>query len=126
LPRFACRIHCSLLSFEVKHDPAHVLHWMMESPHVPILAVVLYGIGIVLGQSYFRDRPAWNWRQTMSIWNLGLAVFSFIGFIRVLPYTVHILGTNTLQQALCTDPESTYGSGSTGLWVNLFILSKFP
>ena len=27
---------------------------------------------------------------------------------------------------LCLDPRSMYGSGSTGLWVQLFILSKLP
>jgi hypothetical protein len=30
------------------------------------------------------------------------------------------------KENFCMDPESSYGSGSTGLWVQLFILSKFP
>lgn len=99
---------------------------MMDSPMVPIVAVLLYGVGIVAGKAYFKNRSPWNWRGAMSLWNLGLSVFSAIGFVRVLPYTLHILATNSMQQALCTDPEHTYGSGSTGLWVQMFILSKFP
>ena len=99
---------------------------MMDFPMVPILAVVLYGVGIVLGKAYFKDRAPWNWRSAMSVWNLGLALFSAFGFVRILPYTIHILLTNSVSRALCTDPEFTYGSGSTGLWVQLFVLSKFP
>ena len=113
-------------SWEVKYQPGHVLHLMMESPWVPIVAVLLYGVGIVTGKAYFRNRSPWNWRSAMSLWNLGLSVFSAIGFLRVLPYTIYILANNSIHQALCTDPEHTYGSGSTGLWVQLFILSKFP
>ena len=113
-------------SFEIRHEPAHVLHLMMDTPWVPILAISLYCIGIVVGKAYFKDRDPWNWRRLMSVWNLGLSVFSAIGFLRVLPYTLHILTTNSLEQMLCTDPEHTYGSGSTGLWVQMFILSKFP
>lgn len=112
--------------FELNYEPAPVLHWMMDAPMVPIVAVLLYGIGIVAGKAYFKNRSPWNWRGAMSLWNLGLSVFSAIGFVRVLPYTLHILATNSMQQALCTDPENTYGSGSTGLWVQMFILSKFP
>lgn len=112
--------------FEIRHEPAHVLHLMMDTPWVPILAISLYCIGIVVGKAYFKDRDPWNWRRLMSMWNLGLSVFSAIGFLRVLPYTLHILTTNSLEQMLCTDPEHTYGSGSTGLWVQMFILSKFP
>jgi elongation of very long chain fatty acids protein 6 len=115
-----------LESFEVDYEPAGVLHWMMDSPMVPIIAVILYGLGIVLGKAYFKNRNPWNWRSAMSLWNLGLSVFSAIGFVRVLPYTIHILMTNSVASALCTDPEHTYGSGSTGLWVQLFVLSKFP
>ena len=93
---------------------------------IPIVAVALYGLFIGLGKWYFSSRPAWSWRRTLAFWNLGLSVFSWIGMARTLPQLVHNLSTMSLRDNLCLDPRMTYGSGSTGLWVQLFILSKFP
>lgn len=99
---------------------------MQNHPMVPVAGCLLYGVFIVLGQFYFDTRPRWNWRYTMAGWNLFLSSFSFLGMVRTLPHLVHNLSTMSLHENLCHDPRSTYGSGSTGLWVQLFILSKFP
>jgi len=69
----------------------------------------------------------WQWRKTMALWNLCLAVFSGIGFVRVFPQFVHNYFVRfSLHENLCEDPQETYGSGATGVWVMLFVLSKFP
>jgi len=60
------------------------------------------------------------------VWNFSLSLFSFIGLSRTLHQLVHNLHKDSLWDNLCNDPESQFGSGSTGLWVQLFILSKFP
>lgn len=99
---------------------------MVANPLVPIIAVVLYGVFIVTGRSYFKDRPAWNWRTSLALWNLGLSVFSAIGFCRVFPQLVHDFYYYSVTENFCFDPENFYGSGATGLWVQLFVLSKFP
>ena len=99
---------------------------MVDNPWIPILAVTLYGVGIVLGKQYFANRPAWNWRNTMALWNFSLSVFSALGFVRTLPQLLHNLFSYTLTENLCLDPESHYGSGGTGFWVQVFCLSKFP
>ena len=62
----------------------------------------------------------------MAAWNLGLSLFSWMGMFRTLPQLLHNLTTMSIRDNLCLDPTETYGSGSTGLWVQLFILSKFP
>jgi elongation of very long chain fatty acids protein 6 len=93
---------------------------------VPIIAVVLYGVFIAVGRSYFQGRPALNWRMSMALWNLFLSVFSAIGFCRVVPQLVHNFYHYSVAENFCFDPESFYGSGATGLWVQLFVLSKFP
>ena len=92
---------------------------------VPVVVVLSYGLLIVLGQEAMRNRPAWNWRRAMAVWNLSLSLFSWIGTIRTAPQLVHNLSTMSFRDNLCLDPSTTYGSGSTGLWVQLFILSKF-
>lgn len=112
--------------WEIGYDPVAVRDRMVKSPWVPILACLLYGLLIVVGQAHFSTRPPWNFRRLLAVWNFGLSVFSFIGFIRVLPAIGHLWTHYGWQENFCMDPESHYGSGSTGLWVQLFILSKFP
>lgn len=90
------------------------------------MACLLYGLFIVAGKAYFSTRPPWNLRRLLALWNLSLSVFSFVGLVRVFPAIVHLWATYTSKENFCMDPESSFGSGSTGLWVQLFILSKFP
>jgi hypothetical protein len=113
-------------SFEKYYDPVPGITWIQQHPLVPIAACVLYVSMIVAGQAYFANRARWNWRYTLAAWNLFLSVFSFTGMARTLPQLVHNLATMSLRDNLCLDPRSTYGSGSSGLWIQLFIVSKFP
>ena len=113
-------------SFEIDYDPVFVRDKMINNAWIPLVAITLYAIGIVGGKAYFANRPAWNWRKGMAMWNLGLSIFSGIGFLRTFPQLVHNLIHYTATENLCHDPESQYGSGATGLWVQMFILSKIP
>ena len=99
---------------------------MQNHPMVPIMACVCYGIFIVVGRALMADRPRFNWRYTLAAWNLFLSVFSILGMLRTLPHLLYNLSTMSLMDNLCRDPRATYGSGSTGLWIQFFILSKFP
>jgi elongation of very long chain fatty acids protein 6 len=113
-------------SFEKYYDPMPVLHWMQQRPAIPVVTCVLYMALIFGGKYYFSSRPAWKWRYTMAMWNLFLSAFSTMGMLRTLPPLLHNLSVMSLRDNLCLDPRSTYGSGSTGLWVQFFVLSKFP
>lgn len=118
--------HVVLNRFEKQYDPIYVLNWMREHPMVPVFACVVYGVLIVWGQHVMAKREPWNWRRTMALWNLSLSLFSWFGMFRTAPQLVHNLYHMSVRDNLCLDPRATYGSGSTGLWVQLFILSKFP
>ena len=113
-------------SFEKYYDPIPVSNWMVGHPLLPIVTCVLYAVLIVAGQAYFDTRERWHWRYTMAAWNLFLSVFSFIGMLRTSVHLVHNLTTRSVHDNFCHNPQEAYGSGSTGLWVQLFILSKFP
>lgn len=113
-------------NFEATYDPTPVFGWMQEHNFVPIIAVALYGIFIVFGREYMSTRESFRVRKVLALWNLFLSVFSFIGMLRTAPNLVHNLATLSLRDNLCLDPVTTYGSGSTGLWTVLFVLSKFP
>eukprot|EP00546_Thalassionema_frauenfeldii_P004418 CAMPEP_0178914296 /NCGR_PEP_ID=MMETSP0786-20121207/11345_1 /TAXON_ID=186022 /ORGANISM="Thalassionema frauenfeldii, Strain CCMP 1798" /LENGTH=288 /DNA_ID=CAMNT_0020587185 /DNA_START=79 /DNA_END=945 /DNA_ORIENTATION=- len=112
--------------FEEGYDPVPVRDLLVDHPFVPIVACSLYGIGILVGRAYLKDKDPCNWRSLLTVWNFLLATFSAIGFLRTLPYLLHIFATYSFEQVFCTDPENGYGCGSTGLWVQLFCLSKFP
>lgn len=112
--------------FEKKYDPIPVLEWMRAHPIFPMVAVVVYVVLIFGGQYAMRNKEPWNLRGLMALWNLSLSVFSWIGMSRTLPQLAHNLYHASLRDNLCLDPRITYGSGSSGLWVQLFILSKFP
>lgn len=99
---------------------------MREHPGIPFAACLVYALFIVLGQRFFASRKAWNWRGPMAAWNLGLSAFSFVGLTRSLPQLIHNYTHYSLAENFCVDPESHFGSGSTGLWVLLFTFSKFP
>lgn len=60
------------------------------------------------------------------MWNFSLSLFSWIGAFRTAPQLIHNLSTMSLRDNVCMNPEISFGSGSSGLWVQLFILSKFP
>jgi hypothetical protein len=99
---------------------------MESQPLLPIVVCALYAILIFGGQYLMENSESWKWRRSMAAWNLFLSVFSGIGMLRTLPQLLHNLATMSVRDNLCRDPRETYGSGSTGLWVQLFILSKFP
>ena len=116
-------------SFEKYYDPMPVLHWMQRHPFIPIWTCLIYLIGITTGQYYMKHqvrKQRFHFRSTLAIWNFVLSTFSFIGMIRTVPQLLHNLMTLSLRDNVCLDPRATYGSGSTGLWIQLFVLSKFP
>lgn len=126
---FTC-VHPTLaklyLPFEKYYDPAPTLLWMQDRPMIPIWACILYAVLIVIGRSYMANRPAYSWRKVLAAWNFSLSLFSWIGAFRTAPQLYYNLMSYSLRSNMCDNPAALYGSGSTGLWVQLFILSKFP
>ena len=117
----------TMTSFEAGYDPIFVRDLMRENPWVPFVAIAGYGIMIGVGKTYFKNRDPWSMRTTLALWNLGLSVFSVVGFCRVAPCLAHNLYYYTLTENLCFDPEQMFGSDRmVGTWVQFFVLSKFP
>jgi hypothetical protein len=112
--------------FEKNYDAVIFRDWMLANPWVPGVTLLLYCGGILAGKAYFRNREPWNLRRSMALWNLGLSVFSCIGFSRVFPHLMHQWTTYTWRENMCHDPESNVGCGSTGFWTQAFLISKFP
>mmetsp|Transcript_15783 Transcript_15783/g.19247 ORF Transcript_15783/g.19247 Transcript_15783/m.19247 type:complete len:292 (+) Transcript_15783:60-935(+) len=114
------------MDWEKYYDPIPVLNWMQTMNILPISAIVAYCALCIIGRKVMASKEARKWRKYLAVWNFSLSLFSWIGAFRTAPQLLHNLSTMSLRDNLCQDPRMTYGSGSTGLWVQLFVLSKFP
>ena len=114
------------IRWEWQYDLVPLRDYMVANPWIPFAACILYGVLIVLGRAYFSTRDPWSWRKCLALWNLALSVFSAIGFVRASAQLIHNLSHYPLHDIFCNDPENSYGSGVTGVWVQFFCLSKFP
>jgi len=114
------------LPFEKFYDPAEMAGLMQRAPMFPVWACAFYLLAITLGRAHMARNPAWSWRKVLAAWNFSLSLFSTIGALRTAPHLLHHLASYPLRDVFCGDAREMFGSGSTGLWVQLFILSKFP
>lgn len=114
----------SYLQYEKCFHANYWVEWSRENPMVPIVAVILYATIIYTSYQYMKDKKPFNWKRAMALWNLGLSVFSFMCMIRSIPHLFHIMFTEGPRDLVCVKPTETYGHGSTGLWITLFVYSK--
>lgn len=110
--------------FEMNWRPFWILNYMQTNTWIPFLSLILYAVMIVGGTKYFENRKAWNLKTPLMLWNLGLALFSFIGFIRVFPVVAHITLNYTWEENICFEPMAHSGNNEAGVWIMFFSLSK--
>jgi len=113
------------LEFEKCFSAVSALKWAEKRSVWPVAAVVVYAVCVFSGKRWMEDRKPFSWKFIMGAWNLFLCVFSFLCVARVLPHALHNLSVGEPRDLLCISPETTYGHGSTGLWITLFVASKF-
>merc|ERR1719495_644240 len=71
------------------------------------------------------SRPAYQLRNLLAAWSAFLAIFSIIGFLRVLPEFLHTLTYGGLYKSIC-DPSFIHANKVSSFWTWLFTLSKMP
>lgn len=104
--------------------PYWLFYWLGDSSWLPIVSVILYGLMIVGGQRYFKDRKPWNMKTALKLWNLSLSIFSVCGFTRLLFPVIHMSLNYTMKENLCMNPFSHSGHNEAGVWGFLMIISK--
>jgi elongation of very long chain fatty acids protein 6 len=112
--------------FEHNYDTVPGLEFAKNHPYMPLVIVACYIGGCSYGSAYMATRKAFDLRGFLSYWNLALSVFSYIGATRTVPHLLYNLTTMSLRENLCNESRSSFGTGATGLWVQLFIFSKIP
>lgn len=104
---------------------APAVAWSRRWWWVSYVASSCYLVGLSLGTSSMRDKAPYSPETALVFWNLLLFVFSFVGMLRTLPHLVLIISEFGLEYTVCRNARSSYGNGPVGLWVFLFILSKY-
>lgn len=112
--------------WERQVDVVPVSALMKDNNWIPVTCVIVYGVLILWGIPFMRDRKPFDLRWSLAAWNLFLSAFSFFGMVRTWPHVAYNLWSIGFEQTLCTPAIKTYGCGATGLWVGLFIISKIP
>eukprot|EP00669_Euglena_mutabilis_P006694 TRINITY_DN220_c0_g1_i1.p1 TRINITY_DN220_c0_g1~~TRINITY_DN220_c0_g1_i1.p1 ORF type:complete len:262 (-),score=92.92 TRINITY_DN220_c0_g1_i1:389-1174(-) len=99
---------------------------MKVSPWLPIVSVVLYLALCYFGPKLMENHKPFGLRGPLVLWNFGLSLFSIIGAYRTVPHLLYLLAYTPFRDTICTDPVANWGTGATGIWVQMFILSKIP
>jgi elongation of very long chain fatty acids protein 6 len=110
----------------LNYKQARDYYFIANNSWIPVLAIFLYGLMITLGPKYFENKKPWNLRKTMAAWNLGLSVFSAIGFCRVLPMLIHLWTHYSFEENFCTEAGQLVGQGPHTMWLQAFVVSKIP
>eukprot|EP00923_Selenidium_pygospionis_P015036 GHVN01026096.1.p1 GENE.GHVN01026096.1~~GHVN01026096.1.p1 ORF type:complete len:396 (+),score=51.23 GHVN01026096.1:115-1188(+) len=89
------------------------------------IASVIYLASIWFGQMFMASRKPFDLRRPLKYWNLFLAVFSLIGALRTGPHLLYMALNHGLDLVFCSPPAFTYAHDPCGLWVVLFVYSKY-
>ena len=92
---------------------------------VPVLVSIVYALLVPLGQRIMKNRAPMGLRYPLFLWNLGLAIFSIIGTLRVLPTFLYGIARNGFTYYICREAAVGFGRGPIGFWSVLFVLSKY-
>lgn len=112
--------------YEMYYDHEPLREWMKENTHIPVITVIIYGLLIVLGTKMMENRKPWGLKTSLALWNLGLAVYSLTGFVKMAPFMYYLIKNRSFRSLFCNCIVQYNGAGSTGLWGHLFVFSKFP
>jgi elongation of very long chain fatty acids protein 6 len=114
------------LPFEASFQPVSYIAFARNNWPLAFGLVIGYMVAIFGIQHFMAERKPFVLRLELAAWNAFLCVFSFIGMCKTLPYLFGLILTRSFEETVCENPMQTWGVGSTGLWVMLFIFSKIP
>jgi elongation of very long chain fatty acids protein 6 len=98
----------------------------LEYWKIPLSLTAIYAAFCYFGTKVMVNHKAVSCKHALAAWNCLLCVFSFTGMWRTLPRLLSMLLTVPVIDTMCTHPAESWGNGSTGFWVMLFIFSKVP
>eukprot|EP00051_Salpingoeca_urceolata_P006216 m.82504 g.82504 ORF g.82504 m.82504 type:complete len:331 (+) comp14731_c0_seq4:79-1071(+) len=115
-----------LLNYETTFSSQGLVEFTKEHAELPVLAVTGYLFFVFYVPELMAKRPPLNLRTVVAVWNVILSTFSIVGVTRTVPHLLAGLQEHGLQFTVCQNPADWYLKGGPGLWVGLFVYSKFP
>ncbi len=112
--------------YEKNFDSRKSVKFASENIKLPFLIVGLYLILTIQGIKFMKNRQPINLTNYLAIWNALLCIFSFIGSVRTIPELLNQLSYKELDITICSPSKESWGNGTTGFWVMLFVYSKIP
>lgn len=121
--RYTKPIRSPYYSFEIL-DHFFWPRFIESQRHWAYWASAIYIFSIFGLQRWMRNRPAYDLKRPLFLWNFGLGLFSIFGFYRTLPGLIYVIFQvpNGFYKSICEKEELDV---QTAYWVLLFALSKF-
>lgn len=109
---------------------AHFTHqktrvWMQNNWTYVFWYSGVYIFVIFVGQQFMANRPRFELRGLLALWNTMLAMFSIMGAFRTAPELIHVLKNYGLFHSVCV-PSYIEHDRVCGFWTWVFVLSKLP
>jgi elongation of very long chain fatty acids protein 6 len=108
-------------SFECAYDFDVYHQWMVNRPHLPVVAVVVYLLVIYYGQKLMQNRKPFNVKYFLFAWNASLAAFSILGTVRAVEEIRDTISKFGFHPSICVTNANRMGA----FWVFAFAMSKF-
>jgi len=112
--------------FENKFDTYFYVNWMSQYHWVCNFFIAAYLLFIFAMSRYMRDRPRFELRKQLVVWNIFLALFSIGGAIRTSPEMLHLLHDYGFNFCVCFSGRTFLDNRVGGFWNWMFTLSKVP
>lgn len=107
---------------ESRFDAANSIKWCGEHWKVALYACAAYLLVVFTGRRWMQNRPAYSLRLPLTMWNAGLASFSALGSMALLPSLIEVLSTGGLRESVCINVW--FSQSHVAIWIFFFVLSK--
>ena len=103
-------------------DVERIITFNQRTWTVCLYATAIYLALVFQGRRWMSNRKPYDLKKQMILWNIGLAVFSILGTVSVLPPVLRSLFTYGVDYTVCF--SDVYVIPRTAIWCYLFGLSK--
>ncbi|CAG0917283.1 unnamed protein product, partial [Notodromas monacha] len=94
-----------IFPFEDYYDQQTVLEFLQSYKIIPYGSVAVYLVFVFLGPVLMRNRPRFELKTPLLLWNVSLAVFSMFGTYRTAPTLYRLVQAGGLHAGIC---DNTY------------------
>lgn len=111
-----------LQPFEWEHINLNVCRqWMGRNWTLSVYASALYVLLIFWVRHWMKTRSPFGLRRRLLLWNIGLAIFSMMGFLRTFPEILYVVRETGFYRSVC---ERKDHNSATAFWGWFMTLSK--